>query len=129
MKRDKYNGGKWTQSRFNSFVKSSLRTASVRWEPRYSCLNLAFRCVKINEKTGRMAKHFECAHCHNLFPQKEIEINHIIPVVPVEGFDSWDNVIERLFCEQDGLEALCKGCHKLVTAEENILRKKHNATK
>ncbi len=124
-----YNSGKWTQSRFNSFIKSTLRSGSVRWEPRYTCLNNAFRVVKINEKTGRMAKHFECAHCHMLFPQKEIEINHILPVVPIEGFDSWDKVIERMFCEIDGLEALCKPCHKLTTGQENILRKKNNAAK
>ena len=118
------NGGKWTESRFNSFIKSSLRTASVRWEPRYTCLANAFRLVQTNQKTGRMAKHFECAKCRCLFPQKEIEINHINPVVPVEGFDSWDKVIERMFCEIEGLEALCRPCHKLITAEENVLRKK-----
>lgn len=82
-----------------------------------------------NVKTGRQAKHYECAHCKQLFPQKEIEINHIVPVVPVTGFDSWDKVIERMFCEIEGLEALCKPCHKLVTQEENLLRKTYKNAK
>lgn len=125
MTRDKYNDGKWTKSRFNSFIQSALRTASVRWEPRSMTLNDAFVGKKINVKTGRLAKHFECSLCHEHFPQKDVEVNHKIPVVPVEGFDSWDAVIERMFCEKNELEVLCKPCHKTVTAEENILRKKN----
>lgn len=123
MAREKYCNGEWTQSKFNSFIKSSLRTASVRWAPRYTTLNDAFVGVKVNVKTGRMAKHFECVMCCEHFPQKDVEVNHKIPVVPVEGFDSWDQVIERLFCEKDGLEVLCKPCHRVVTAEENKIRK------
>lgn len=125
MTRDKYNDGKWTKSRFNSFIKSALRTASVRWEPRYTTLNDAFVGKQINKSTGRLAKHFECSRCQGHFPQKEVEVNHKIPVVPVEGFDSWDAVIERMFCEKNELEVLCKPCHKIVTAEENVLRKKN----
>ena len=125
MTRVKYNSDQWTQARFNSFIKSSLRTASVRWPPRYEALNDAFVGKKTNEKTGRLAKHFECNKCHGEFPQKEVEVNHIIAVVPVEGFDNWTNVIDRLFCEKSGLEVLCKPCHKEVTQEENQERKKY----
>lgn len=123
MARENYNGGQWTKARFNSFIKSSLRTASVRWEPRYSVLKDAYTITQTNVKTGRMAKHFECNSCHGQFPQKDVEVNHKVPVVPVAGFDSWDQVIERLFCEKDGLEVLCKPCHKIITAQENSIRK------
>lgn len=125
MTRDRFNGGQWTKSRFNSFIKGSLRTASVRWPPRYETLNGAFVERKVNVKTGKLAKHFKCAKCGEDFPQKDVEVNHIDPVVPVEGFDSWDSVIERMFCEKEGLELLCKPCHKATTAEENQLRKKY----
>lgn len=120
-----YNGGQWTESRFNSFIKSALRSASVRWPPRYE--TLADACVgsKTNEKTGRMAKHYVCNGCGGEFPLKEVQVNHIVPVIPVEGFDSWDNVIARMYCEKDKFEVLCIPCHKLCTQEENILRKKY----
>lgn len=123
MGREVFNGGEWTQARFNSFIKSALRTASVRWPPRYQCLADAYRCTKVNEKTGRQAKHFECAICAKLFTQQDVEINHKDPVVPVSGFDSWDAVIDRMFCEGDALECLCKPCHKAMTKEENQLRR------
>lgn len=124
MKRDRYNGGQWTQARFNSFIKSALRTASVRWPPRYETLADAFVDSRTNEKTGRKAKHYKCNKCGGVFPLKEVQVNHIVPVVPVEGFTTWDEVVSRMFCEKDGLEVLCIPCHRLVTQEENILRKK-----
>ena len=123
MSRLNYNSGQWTQSRFNSFIKSALRTASVRWPPRYETLAEAFVDRRTNEKTGKLAKHFKCASCSSLFPQKDVEVNHKQSVVPVEGFTSWDEVINRMFCEKDGLEVLCKTCHKQRTQEENQLRK------
>ena len=122
----KYNDGQWTPSRYQSFIKSALRSASVRWPPRYQTLNDSFVAVKVNEKTGRKAKHFECAMCKNHFPQKDVQVNHKKPVIPLSGFISWDDVIERLFCEKEGLEVLCKPCHKAVTAEENKERKEYN---
>ena len=121
----KYNNGDWTSSRYNSFIKSALRSASVRWPPRYTVLNEAFVERALNPATGRLAKLYRCSKCKGLFPQANIDVNHIEAVVPTTGFDSWDGVIERMFCEKDGLEALCKPCHKLVTKEENTTRKEN----
>lgn len=125
----KYNSGQWTESRYQSFIKSALRSASVRWPPRYETLNDAFVGVKINPKTGRKAKHYECVMCAGHFPQKDVQVNHKLPVVPTSGFTSWDEVISRLFCEKEGLEVLCKPCHKKVTADENKERKEYNERK
>ena len=122
----KYNGGQWTESRMHSFIKSALRSASVRWPPRYTTLNDAFVEVKTNEKTGRKAKHFECAACKGHFPQKDVQVNHKESVVPLTGFISWDDIIERMFCEKEGLEVLCKPCHKIETDKENQQRKELN---
>lgn len=121
----RYNSGQWTESRFNSFIKSALRSASVRWPPRYETLADAYVGTIKNVKTGRMAKHYQCNSCKNAFPAKDVQVNHIVPVVPVGGFDSWDAVIARMYCEKDGLEVLCVPCHRIVTQEENILRKKN----
>ena len=118
-----YNNGQWTAARYNSFVKGGLRSTSQRWPPRYSVLAASRRGKRVNPASGRMAEFHECASCKNLFVSKDVEVNHIIPVVPIEGFDNWDNVIKRLFCEKSGLEVVCKPCHKLITKEENATRK------
>ena len=117
------NGGEWSESRFNSFVKGALRSASQRWPPKYTVLNAACVGQKINPNSGRLAKHYTCKNCGFDYPAKEVEVNHIIPVIPITGFDSWDMVIERMFCERHHLEVLCKPCHKGLTKQENIERK------
>ena len=119
----KYNNGLWTQARFNSFVKSALRSASQRWPPKYSVLSKAYDGTKTNPKSGRQAKHYKCARCQDSFVAKDIQVNHKTPVVLTTGFDSWDGVITRLFCEEEGLEAVCIPCHKKITKEENDERK------
>ena len=121
-----YNGGTWTEARYNSFIKSALRSASQRWPPRYHVLNDAKVGKRINPKSGRLAEHYICAACRQAFPGKEIQVNHITPVVPTTGFDSWDGVISRLFCEKSGLEALCIPCHKQITRSENEERKNND---
>lgn len=130
MAKDKpHNNGEWTTARYHSFIKSALRSASQRWPPRYAVLNAAKQGKKINAKTGRLAEHYLCAACREAFPAKEVQVNHKIPVVPVSGFDSWDGVISRLYCEAEHLEVLCIPCHKAITQQENQERKQNDATR
>jgi len=125
--RDEYNGGKWTIGRFNSFITSTLRAGARRWQPKYDTLNAAKTEKKINEKTGRLAQHYRCQLCLKEFTTKDMEVDHINPVVdPLTGFESWDVFINRLYCEAENLQALCKTCHKAKTLEEKQERK--NAT-
>lgn len=121
-----FNSGKWTKARYESFIKGVLRKGSTRWPPKYEVLNQAKRGKRINESTGRLAEHYECAECGKEFPAKFICVDHIEPVVPVSGFVSWDSVVERMFCEVGGLQVLCKDCHKIKTEKERLERKLHN---
>ncbi len=120
-----FNNGEWTAARFNSFVKSALRSASQRWPPKYKALKKASVGKKINWKTNRIAQHFKCASCNKEFPQKEVQIDHISPIInPKTGFTSWDDVIDNMFCEEDNLQVLCITCHKEKSTAEKADRKK-----
>ena len=66
--------------------------------------------------------YYQCAHCCAVFHVKEIHVDHIIPVVPLKGFDDWNGYIARLFCDESGLQILCVSCHKKKTDRENELR-------
>lgn len=119
----------WTESKFQSFIKSTLRKGTTRWPPKYEVLNAAKRGKQVNVSTGRIAEHFLCACCGGLFPSKLVVVDHIHPVVPVTGFVNWDDVITRMFCGVDGLQVLCKECHKIKTKEENAQRKLYKNNK
>lgn len=117
---------KWTRSKFESFIKSTLRAGTQRWPPKYEVLNAAKRGKMVNAVTGRLAEHYMCAHCSGLFPAKSVVVDHISPVVPTTGFTNWDDIIARMFCDVDGLQVLCKECHATKTKLENAERKLYN---
>ena len=123
--REDYNNKQWTQGRFKGFITSALRTATQRWPPKFEALKTAFLGRKINEKTGKLAQHFECAKCKKAFVSKDVQVDHKKPVVdPKKGFENWETYIDRLFCEVTNLQVLCKPCHKVKTAKEKLQRKK-----
>ena len=107
-----------------------LRSGSRRWPPRYQTLNNAYVGQRLNTKTNREGKHYLCAICKGEFPAKDVQIDHISPVVdPEQGFISWDVFIERLFCDADNMQTICKPCHKIKSKKESSGRKKSNQDK
>ena len=109
-----YCNNEWSKSRFESFIKSALRSASNRWAPKYK--------TKQNARIARNT--YVCSQCQKKVGNRGIKIDHINPVVSVEtGFVNWDTYIARLFVELDGFQALCKDCHDKKTSAENKQRK------
>ena len=87
----------------------------------------------------RKAVRYKCAHCGRLFMRKDIAVDHINPVIPLDSkFTSWDDFVDRLFCEKSNLQVLCSytlkrksefdnenSCHYKKTQEEKAERKKN----
>jgi hypothetical protein len=121
------NNGQWTEARFTSFIKSTLRSATQRWGPKQSALKRARirRGVYLCEGWGR-PEHETPA---SLPPRagnkrrRKVAVDHINPVVdPHVGFTTWDDVIERMFVEVEGFQVLCPDCHEEKTKEERAIR-------
>lgn len=112
--------GMWTEARFWSFIRSNLRRMSSRWAPKYKCLELARRKSESGNK--RLKWEYQCAHCQAWFPGKEVEVDHIIPCGSLKSFADAAGFLERMLCEVDGFQVLCKGCHNKVThhSPENV---------
>lgn len=116
----------WTDSRLRSFVISAIRGAFRRFPNKFAVLKNAAVGRKLNKKTGKEAMHYKCAKCKKDFPQKDVQVDHITPVViPEEGFVGFDKYIERMFCLPELLQVLCTTCHKKKSAEERVRRKKN----
>lgn len=144
---------KFTSENFDlkSFVVGVIRR-SFKKTPMFSeAREKAKVFVDVPTKTGKMVKrvHFRCAHCGGLFRDKgveeyledgtwkkrrfraEIAVDHIEPVVPVTGWDSFDGFISRHFlgavqvlCNYTGERNGKKSCHAIKTKAENALRPK-----
>lgn len=70
---------------------------------------------------------FRCDKCKHLV--EEVAIDHEPSVVPLNGFDSYQGVIERMFCDSDKLQVLCNPCHSAKTAFEANSRKENRKIK
>lgn len=116
-----HNGGKWTDAKFNSFIKSVLRSGSHKWPPKwevrkrawvergiYKCAGYERRAHNVPASIGGKGK----KRSNNVF------VDHIIPVGGPGDDGGWNSVISRLYCEIDGLQVLCKECHDGKTKSE-----------
>ena len=109
----------WTSGKLKTFITSTLRGGFRKFPPKYETLKEASVGKKINPKSKRLAEHFTCAYCKEAYPAKEVQVDHVQPVVdPVNGFLDWDVYIKRLFCSKENLQVLCSACHDVKTAEE-----------
>jgi len=113
-----------------AFVLSGLRRMSYRWPSRY----LAQKAAKVERGL------YFCNICGCIDKKKNFQLDHVIPVIPIEGFGDgvswdWNQVVERMMPDEiSGYQMLCKGCHQIKTKEENLkrvdvrrARKKENA--
>lgn len=83
---------------------------------------------------------YRCALCNELFSQKNVQVDHIDPVVPFwetesqMNFADWIYTVGRgIFCKKENLQVLCStpmkkngglaSCHKKKTDEENYIRR------
>lgn len=114
--------GLWTTAKKNTFIKNLLRAGHLRWGPKFNCINDCYIGDGPNPKTGKKCKMHQCPACEGTFAKGDMKSDHIEPVIPVTGFTTWDDCVERMFVEADGYQALCKECHDTKSKEEKALR-------
>lgn len=114
--------GAWTEAKFRSFIKNNLRSASRKWAP--------LQQAKKNANISRGV--YLCANCEQHVPTSilslvkgrrkrvnNVFVDHIEPIIdPKTGFTTWDECIDRMFCELDNLQLLCGACHDEKTLGE-----------
>ena len=107
--------GTMTESAWLAWVRSALRSKSLRWPPRGTALELARKPYKGTNKLQKWT--YTCAICKvGTFKAKEVVVDHF-PVaagclVSVEDIGEFCN---NLFCETSNLRVLCNPCHDTHT--------------
>lgn len=110
------NTGTMTESAFWSFIRSGLRQKSRWWKPITQCKLESRRPYKGTNK--RQKFEYQCNSCKGWFPEKKINVDHIIPAGTLTCSADLPAFVERLFCEIDNLQVLCESCHNEKTKSE-----------
>ena len=117
--------GQWTEAKFNTFIRNVLRQATRKWGPKNEIkkeANLRRGIYKCNGCGKEVAPTIRQGRKRvtNVF------VDHIEPVInPETGFTTWDEFVDRMFCEKDNLQLLCGKCHDEKTIEERALSAKY----
>jgi len=103
-----------------NWLVSALRRASYRWPARNQAL--------ANARVERGL--YKCQMCGVEGKKEDMALDHVQPVVPLEGWDNWDGFINRLFCPSEGYQLICKSpCHDTKTMIEDEMRKSYKKEK
>lgn len=118
------NGGTWTEARFTSFIKGNLRRITGKWGPISNALKEArtrrgfYTCAACAEEVPASIRNDEGKRIKNAI------VDHIEPIIdPAVGWVSWDETINRMFCEAENLQVLCNECHTKKSNEEKAVAK------
>lgn len=107
-------GGTMTESAYLAWIRSALRSKSLRWPPRAEALKLARRAYKGEIKQQKWE--YQCAICQNWYKAKEVVVDHYPveagSILSVEDIGPFAN---NLYCEVDNLRVLDKNCHDCHT--------------
>ena len=110
------NHGTMTESGYWGGIRSALRQKSRWWLPKSEAKKISRR--EYTGKNKRQKWEYPCAHCKKWFMDKETEVDHIIGAGSLRCAEDLAGFVERLFCEIDGFQVLCKPCHLVKTLAE-----------
>ena len=102
------NCGTMTESGYWSTVRSALRKGFRFWKPIMKCKMDARR--KYVGKNKKQKWEYQCAKCKKWYMNKDIQVDHIIPVGTLRCYEDLPGFVKRLTVE-DGFQVLCKDCH------------------
>lgn len=116
------NSGTMSESAFWSFIRSVLRNKSRFWKPIQECKQLHKR--KSQSSNKKLKFEYQCSECKEWFPEKEIDVDHIVPAGSLNKAEDLPQFVEKLFCEVVNLQLLCKKkCHLEKTTKDKELIK------
>lgn len=122
-------GETWTEARYWSFIRSALRGAWNRYPVKFQYLRDNRRTRKKTNASKRTTYEYRCEACKKWKDGKDVQVDHIQPAGSLNEYGDLPGFVERLFCEADNLQVLCKGCHGIKTKEERDVKRKQTATK
>ena len=115
------NANTMSESAFWGMISNTLRQRSRWWKPIAIVKQRARREYKGINK--RQKFEYQCNYCKKWFSDKEIFVDHVIPVGSLMCANDLPGCVERLFCEEDNLQTLCSECHNKKTLNERTIKK------
>ena len=108
-------------------IKGALRRVFSRSDLRKTAVDKSLVKNYHDPLRIRVKRWSICPECQEYIPTYKMQVDHISPVIKLtESLDdiSWDQLVDRLWCEEDNLVAICTECHKVKSKNENKERRR-----
>ena len=103
-----------------NLLKGAIRRVFSRSDLRRKIVELTV--VQHEDKTRPRVKTWcKCPSCLEFVPKSYLQVDHIEPIIRLnESLDDldWNTIIDRVWCEENNLVAICKPCHETKTKAE-----------
>lgn len=112
-------GNTMTESAYLAWIRSALRSKSLKWPPRTQALTLARRPYKGINKQQKWE--YKCAICGQWWKMKDVVVDHY-PVAcgSILSVNDIGKFANNLYCEVDNLRVVDKVCHDIHTLAEKM---------
>lgn len=118
-------------ARERGLIKGALRRVFSRSDIRRQAIEQSV-IQHIDESRPRVKKWSMCPECGKPTPTYLLQVDHIIPLIPLDKNledMTWDELMDRLWCDISNLKAICLPCHKEKTRQERKLRLQYKKEK
>lgn len=114
------NFGNWTEARYWTFIRTTLRRAFRYWKPAQAALI----AVRIPYNVGRIKWAYLCADCGKAFRREGVEIDHVEPCGQLRSLEDVAGFILRMTPEDPAAYRIrCLKCHQIKTEAEKEARR------
>ena len=100
----------WTKSRYFSFIRSALRSATMKYPAKQKFLDEQSRKAPAG---GRAKKLVDCSECGEVMAKSKAHVDHIIPCGKLQNFADIERFTSTLFCGKGNFRVLCKSCNEI----------------
>ena len=110
-------------------VLSAIKRSFSRSMTAIAARNAA-KCPR--KKGPRGGARYRCKLCGKDYGVTDMNVDHIEPVVPIGTATkdmSWDDIVNRTYCDIENLQFICEKCHKLKSKAEAKARKEDRESK
>jgi len=97
-----------------NLIKGALRRVFSRSDLRRQAID-AIVVKHQDSKRARVKTWCKCPECGKLDAKSNFQVDHIIPLVELSKSltdYTWDEIVDRLWCDASNLKAICIECHK-----------------
>lgn len=115
-------------ARERGLLKGAIRRVFSRSDLRRDALSKAKVDGITSVQRPRVKTWYQCRDCDSYCAGYEMQVDHISPIIPVDNaleYMSWDEVVNRTWCEENNLRAICLTCHKQKSKLEMAVRRKN----